>query len=176
MIFMPPCTRKWQHRSEEGRDYTVALGTWETWKTPQQNHRTAGFFGDTIYQTAAKSASFGANERTYKRNQHTPYENKCRTKGCITKPHQLELGGVPEVFVGHSLLELLQGVSPLSLVVRVGFERFSRPHRCPGEVVVVVCLASNCDDPKQVSTLRKSPSTILKRSAIVKLITSTRRC
>lgn len=61
-----------------------------------------------------------------------------RAKRPASSAHQLELGGVPEVFVRLPLLELLQGIRPLPRIVRVGFERVTRPSRRPREAVVVV--------------------------------------
>lgn len=54
-----------------------------------------------------------------------------------TRGHQLELRGIPEIFVRLPRLELLLGVRPLPLVVRMGFERLARPIRSSGEVIVV---------------------------------------
>lgn len=61
------------------------------------------------------------------------------TRSIATKAwgHQLELRGIPEVFVRLALLQLFLGVQPLPLVVRVGFERLARPIRSSGEVVIV---------------------------------------
>lgn len=63
----------------------------------------------------------------------------CHTRIIATKTwdHQLELRGIPEVFVRLALLQLFLGVQPLPLVVRVGFERLARPIRSSGEVVIV---------------------------------------
>lgn len=53
--------------------------------------------------------------------------------------YQLELGGIPDVLVRLPLLQLLQGVSPLSRVIRVCFEGFSCPTRRRCQAVVLRC-------------------------------------
>ena len=55
----------------------------------------------------------------------------------VRRGHQLDLRGIPEIFVRLSRLKLLLGVRPLPLVVRMGFERLARPTRSSGEVIVV---------------------------------------
>lgn len=120
--------------------------------SPAKKRTHRGVMGD---KKKKKSAGGKSGSRASQQNKRTQYCGYIRTATLSERwepqhaksqqdklAYQLELGGVPEILVSLSLLEVLQRISPLSGVVRVGFKRVSRPPRRPGESVVVVCSAA----------------------------------